>query len=132
MKSGHRIDVNGIALYAYHGCMEEESRIGSDYEVNLSVWADLSISAKTDSLQDTVDYVSLNNIVKEEMGVRAKLLETVVQRIVDRVFEAHLMVFRVSVALSKLAPPINGDVARVTVLFDKKREKRKKIKTKKS
>ena len=68
MKKRQRIDVNGIKLFAYHGCMEEESRIGTDYEVNLSVWADLRQSAQTDRLNDTVVYVAVNRMVKEGIG----------------------------------------------------------------
>jgi dihydroneopterin aldolase len=117
----NKIEVTGIRLFAHHGCMDEETRIGTDYEVNLAVWADLSTSAKSDKLKDTVDYVSLNRIVKEEMAIPAKLLEVVVQRIIDRIFENHPFVEKAKVAVSKLSPPINGDVERVTVSFSKTR-----------
>lgn len=113
----HRIDVKGIRLFAYHGCMDEESRIGTDYDVDVSVWADLSKSAVTDKLLDTVDYVALNKIVKEEMAIRAKLLEVVAKRIVDRIFKEHPMVTQAEVSVAKLAPPIQGDVQRVAVVF---------------
>jgi dihydroneopterin aldolase len=29
------IKVNNIKVYAYHGCLDEEAKIGSDYVVNL-------------------------------------------------------------------------------------------------
>ena len=56
------VKVSNIKVYAYHGCLVEEGKIGSDYRVDLEVKADLSISAKTDRLKDTVDYVLLNRI----------------------------------------------------------------------
>ena len=121
MNNFHRIDVKGIRLYAHHGCMDEETRIGTDYEVNLSVWADLSISAKSDKLKDTVDYVALNKIVKEEMAIPAKLLEVVAHRIIERIYASHPLVEKAKVAVSKLSPPINGDVERVSVVFSKTR-----------
>jgi 7,8-dihydroneopterin aldolase/epimerase/oxygenase len=121
MKKLQRIDVNGIRLFAYHGCMDEESRIGTDYEVNLSVWADLRHSAETDKLKDTVDYVALNRIVKEEMAIRAKLLEVVAKRIVNRILNEETLVQRAKVSVSKLAPPIQGDVERVSVVFKSSR-----------
>ena len=117
----NEIRVTGIRLFAYHGCMDEESRIGTDYDVDVSVWADLSRSAETDKLKDTVDYVALNKIVKEEMAIRAKLLEVVAKRIVDRILAEHPMVEKAEVAVSKLAPPIQGDVERVTVVFAESR-----------
>lgn len=120
MSNLHQIHVSGIKLFAYHGCMDEESKIGSDYEVNLIVWADLSQSAQSDRLKDTVDYVALNQIVKEEMAIRAKLLEVVAQRILDRIFIEHKQVKQAQVSVSKLTPPIQGDVERVSVVFSRK------------
>ena len=35
------IQVNNIKLYAFHGCLEEESKIGSDYRVDVEVKIDL-------------------------------------------------------------------------------------------
>ena len=73
------ITVSGIRVFAYHGCMAEERQIGSDYIVNVEVCADLSTSAKSDSLEDTVDYVSINQIVKQQMAISSNLLENVVE-----------------------------------------------------
>lgn len=117
MKSIHRIDVHGIRLYANHGCMEEEAIIGTNYEINVSVWANLTKSAHSDDLMDTVDYVSINKIVEEEMAIRAALLEVVVRRISERIMEEHPMVQKSDVSVAKLSPPINGDVDRVAVVF---------------
>ena len=118
-----KIHLEGVKLYAYHGCMEEESRIGSDYEVELVIWADLKKSAITDHLKDTVDYVLLNRVVAEEMAVRAKLLEVVAQRIITRVFADEPRVKKAQVKVTKMAPPINGDVERVSVILKEKRKK---------
>ena len=68
-----KIYLKNIKIYAYHGCMEEEKKIGSDYLVNLIVHTDLSLSCKSDKLTDTVDYVSLLSIVKNQMKMRANL-----------------------------------------------------------
>ena len=65
--------LKNIRCYSFHGCLKEETAIGSDYKVDLSINADLKKSVKTDQLKDTVDYVLLNRVVKEEMGVPSKL-----------------------------------------------------------
>ena len=107
--------VNDIKVYAFHGCMEEEGRIGSDYIVNLEVEADMVKPAKSDSLEDAVDYLSLNKIVNEEMSIRSKLLEHVAQRIIDRVLKQYPEVESVEVLVAKQNPPIGGDVREVCV-----------------
>jgi dihydroneopterin aldolase len=108
------IKLRNIRLYAYHGCMEEEGKIGSEYRVDVKVKADLSAASQTDRLQDTVDYVTLHRIVKEEMAIRSKLLETVAKRIIDRVL-SELTAEKIEVEISKLNPPIGGDVLSVSV-----------------
>ena len=121
MATLQQIDVHGIRLYANHGCMQEEAIIGSHYEVNISVWANLSVSVQTDELKDTVDYVALYEITKEEVAKRAKLLEVVCQRIIDRIMNEHSSVQRAYVNVAKLNPPINGDVERVALTFTAER-----------
>ena len=116
------IKVENIKIYAYHGCLKEETKIGSDYKVDLEVKADLQTSAQTDELQDTVDYVFLNRIIKEEMAIPAKLLETVAKRILDRIFSEDKMVKKATVWVSKINPPIGGDVACVTIKMTERRK----------
>jgi dihydroneopterin aldolase len=115
------IKIRNIRVYAYHGCLIEEGKIGSDYRVDLTVKADLSKSAQTDHLVDTVDYVHLNKIVKEEMSIRSKLLEQVAKRILDRILLEIPIVNKAVVAVSKLNPPIGGNVAMVTIEMLKRR-----------
>ena len=116
------IRINNIRVYAYHGCLVEEGKIGSDYRVDLEVKADLKKSAQTDQLSDTVDYVHLNRIVKEEMAIRTKLLETVASSILDRILSELELVSRAQVKVSKLNPPIGGNVEMVSVIMKRKRE----------
>ena len=116
-----KIQVNNIKIYAYHGCLEEEAKIGSWYRVDVEVKADLKKSAKTDDLNDTVDYVHLNHIVKQEMAIRSKLLEEVAQRILDRFFKEISLIKKAQVAVSKINPPIGGNVEEVVIILSKKR-----------
>ncbi|MAO08877.1 MAG: dihydroneopterin aldolase [Alteromonas sp.] len=115
------IKLKNIRLFAHHGCLTEEEKIGSDYLVNLSVKANLVKAAESDTLQDTVDYVHLNKIVKEQMAIRSKLLEHVGQRIIDTIFEELPLVSEASVTVAKVNPPIGGDVAEVSVTMKSKR-----------
>ena len=115
------IKLKNIRVFAYHGCLDEEGKIGSDYRVDLKVKGDLSHSAKTDSLGDTIDYVHLNKIVKEEMAIRSKLLETVAERILKRVLDEIILVQKAKVEVSKINPPIGGNVAMVSVIRSKSR-----------
>ncbi|OJX52940.1 MAG: dihydroneopterin aldolase [Flavobacterium sp. 38-13] len=115
------IKLKNIRTYSFHGCLVEESKIGSDYSVDLEIKTDMRKSMETDELEDTVDYVHLNKIVREEMAVRSKLLEHVAHRIVQRIFREIASVSRIIVAVSKINPPIGGDVEAVTIQLEEYR-----------
>ncbi|MDA0278676.1 MAG: dihydroneopterin aldolase [Bacteroidetes bacterium] len=115
------IYLKNIKVYAYHGCLAEETLIGGDYLVQLKVWADLKKSTTSDQLEDTVDYVLLNAIVKKEMASPSKLLEHVAQRIINSIFKQSNLVDEVELSVAKINPPIGGDVAAVSVILREKR-----------
>jgi 7,8-dihydroneopterin aldolase/epimerase/oxygenase len=116
------IKVENIRVFAHHGCLKEETKIGSDYRVDLKVEANLQTSAKSDKLSDTVDYVFLNRIVREEMNKPSYLLETVAKRILDRIFNEDQLINKATVWVSKINPPIGGDVEKVTIKMTDKRK----------
>jgi dihydroneopterin aldolase len=115
------IKLKNIRTFSYHGCLEEESKIGSEYAVDLEIKTDLRKSSLSDNLKDTVDYVLLNQIVKEEMAVRSKLLEHVAHRMIVRIFKEIPAVSRIVLSVSKLNPPIGGDVEAVTIQMEEYR-----------
>jgi dihydroneopterin aldolase len=115
------IKLKNIRTYSYHGCLIEEGKIGSDYSVDLDVKTDLRKSALSDNLEDTVDYVLLNRIVEEEMAIRSNLLEHVAHRIIKRIFDEVAAISRITLAVSKLNPPIGGDVEAVTIEMEEYR-----------
>ena len=117
------IRLSNVRLFSNHGCLKEETKIGSDYRVDLEVKADLQTSAKTDALSDTVDYVFLNRIIREEMSKPSHLLETVAKSILNRIMNEDSRVMKAKVAISKLNPPIGGDVEMVTVKMTERRKK---------
>ena len=116
------IKVENIRIYAHHGCLPEETIIGSDYRVDLKVNANLLPSAESDALEDTVDYVLLNAIVKEEMAKPCKLLETVAKRILTQIFTKDERVTKATVSINKINPPIGGDVEMVTIKLTERRK----------
>ncbi len=115
------IKLKNIRTYSYHGCLVEEGKIGSDYAVDLEIKTDLRKSSISDNLEDTVDYVLLNRIVTEEMNIRSKLLEHVAHRIITRIFKEVPSISRIILGVSKLNPPIGGDVEAVTIEMEEYR-----------
>jgi dihydroneopterin aldolase len=111
----HTINIEGINIYAYHGCMDEEAVMGGNYIVDVYVKTDFSEAAKTDDLSKTIDYCAVYEICKKEMAVRSKLIEQVCERIFKAIKSELPGIKHLHVKLTKLVPPINGNVDEVSV-----------------
>ena len=113
-----QIYLENIRTYSHHGCMKEETVIGSEYRVDLWVDADLTVASSSDNLKDTPDYVVLHQIVVKEMKIPSRLLEHVAQRIIERIKSTVKDLDHIRVRVSKINPPIGGDVQSVSVLLE--------------
>ncbi|MCX6182944.1 MAG: dihydroneopterin aldolase [Bacteroidetes bacterium] len=113
----HTVTIEGIKLFAYHGCLEEEGKVGRHYIVDVHVETDFTEAAENDDLSKTIDYVTINTIVKEEMAIPSKLIESVAARIIKRIRQEFNTVYGTKVCIKKLSPPVPGDVEWVSVII---------------
>lgn len=109
------VNIEGIKLYAYHGCLEEEAKIGGNYLVDVYITTDFKEAAVTDDLTKTIDYCTVYEICKKEMSIRSKLIEQVCARIFDHINTEFKTIKTLHVKVTKLMPPMNGDVEKVSV-----------------
>ncbi|MFM7902874.1 MAG: dihydroneopterin aldolase [Bacteroidota bacterium] len=105
------ISIEGIRCYAFHGCMEEEGLIGGEYLVDVTITKDLQLSMESDDLKDTVDYVMVSDVVREQMSIRSKLIEHVGGRILKILHQNIPGAKSIELKINKMRPPVNGDVA---------------------
>ena len=103
-----RIFLNDIQVHAHHGVMEQEAVVGGDFLVSVSMEADVERAGETDSLEDTVNYADIADVVMQEMAIRSKLLEHVAKRIAKRLLAEFSPSTSVTVRVTKLCPPIPG------------------------
>lgn len=113
----HSITIEGIKLYAYHGCLEEEARIGGNYIVDVSMITNFAEAAITDDLGKTIDYCAVYEICKVEMAIRSKLIEQVAERIFKNIKNNFTTILNLEVKVTKLLPPMNGNVEQVSVVI---------------
>lgn len=113
------LHLQNIKIFAYHGCMQVEEMIGSFYEVNLKVKADLTKVSDTDNIADTVNYVELNRIIHEQMAIISKTIEHVGNRILNEINIALPQVQFAKIVISKINPPVYGDMEKFTVILER-------------
>ena len=79
-----RLAVRGIEAYGHHGVLDFERREGQLFKVDLVLGMDSGPAARSDDLQDTVDYGTLVAAVKQAVETDpVDLIETLAQRIAD-------------------------------------------------
>ncbi|MFM2314528.1 MAG: hypothetical protein RLZZ04_3804 [Cyanobacteriota bacterium] len=109
------IQVNGIRAYGYVGYLPEERILGQWFEVDLTLWVDLTIAAESDEITDTLDYREAIAIVKQQITTaKFALVEKLVSAIADQLLSLE-KVHQVRVQLSKPAAPIPDFGGRITL-----------------
>ena len=109
------ITIDNMEFYSHHGCFAEEQAIGTRFRVNLRLETDTSRAQLSDDISHTVNYLEVYQTVKRQMAVPSHLLEHVAHRIATAVREEFPAVQHVWVRLSKLNPPLGGQMESVSV-----------------
>lgn len=110
-----RIIFEKIQFYAYHGVLEEENRLGQKFEVDLEMYLDLKEAGKSDSINDTINYTRVYDVVNEIlMGTKRQLLESIAENIAQKIL-IQFSINEVVVRVRKLNPPIHGYLKSVAV-----------------
>lgn len=105
----HKIELEGLEFFAYHGFFEEEQKIGNKYGIDLSVETNFDAAADNDTLEDTINYMELYKIVTEEMETSCKLLEHLGQKIINNIYKKWpTRALTVTIKVKKFNPPIGG------------------------
>jgi len=116
------IALEGMKFHAFVGWYEEEKILGNEITVDLYVNVPADVQ-EGDSLQETVNYETVYETVRQVLNEKINLLETVCQRIIERVAALSTKIEGVEVRVSKLHPSVSGRVDRVFVEQEWIREK---------
>ena len=108
------INITGIECYSFHGCLEEEGKIGTRYIVDIQIEKNVEQAVHNDELNDTVDYVMVNRVVVQQMAIRSKLIEHVAGRILKELGRLIPGEKAIEVKITKFNPPVNGNMRAAT------------------
>jgi len=102
----HKVFVNGLEVFAFHGITDEEKKNGTNFVLDIFVETDFTKAAYEDNLKYTIDYAKVCEIAEEQMKITSNLLEHVAQRIVNAIYQSFEGVKKVSVKIQKQNPPL--------------------------
>ena len=116
------IFITGVVIHARHGVMEHETEVGQRFIIDLELSVDLSESAHTDRLSDTVSYASVVATATAAFkNTNYKLLERAAGAVSDAIFAAFPRVHAAKVTVHKPHAPIAEIFEDVGVVLMRKR-----------
>lgn len=113
------IELENMEFHAFHGCYDLERVVGNRFRVDVTIEADLRDAAYSDSVKDTINYLNVFEIVREQMAITSNILENVAERIIEAIYDSFPQCKRVKAKVSKLAPPLGGKIEKVSVTISR-------------
>lgn len=110
------IEIKGMKFHSFIGHYDEEKKIGNKFNVDLKIQTNSSLAAKSDNLEDALDYVSVYSVVREEMNKKCNLVENVTERIITQLFQNYSKIKALEIKVTKLSPKIGGMVDEVSII----------------
>ncbi len=117
-----KIKVTGIEALGYHGLYDSEREIGQPFVVDVVLKLDLEKAGKTDEIDYTVDYNDIAVLIHNEIvGPPMKLLETLAEKICNKIFAAYQLVEEIEVTVHKPRAPISVPFGDVSITIKRER-----------
>ena len=112
------IFLTGMRFYAYHGCFEEEQKIGTHFTVDVTLTYDAEAAVADDNVENSVNYQLVYKTIQRVMDEPRHLIETVADHIIRDIKRDFPQVQRVTVKVCKLNPPLDGKTEYVAVQME--------------
>lgn len=106
--SEYEITLADLQFHAFHGVMPQETMVGNEFVVSVTVRIPYSANILDDDLDVTISYADIYEIVEDEMRKPKKLIETVAALICERISSHWGQITSGEITISKSTPPING------------------------
>jgi 7,8-dihydroneopterin aldolase/epimerase/oxygenase len=113
------IQIENMEFYSFHGHFKEERIVGNRFLVDLTIETDMKVAAKSDDLDDAVNYQQVYGIVKLQMETKSHLLEHIAGRILDALYGEIGGIKKATVKVSKMNPPMGGKIGSVSVILSR-------------
>ncbi len=113
------IEIEGMHFYAFHGHFDVERIVGNEFFIDVSLETDCTAASESDNLDDALNYQHVYDLIKTEMEIPSQLLENVAKRMLDALYSNFSEIRNAKVKVSKLNPPMGGEIERVSVTISR-------------
>ncbi|MCW3464309.1 dihydroneopterin aldolase [Chitinophaga nivalis] len=111
------IALEQASFHAFHGYYPEETIIGNEFILDVSVR--IPGTVPVDDLSETVNYQGIYEIARDVMATPRPLLEEVVYELTDALKQRYPAIQHSTVTLRKMNPPMGASIRNSLVSLQK-------------
>lgn len=113
------ISINKLKIYAYHGVLDQENRVGNNFLVSVKLYYPILSAMKNDNLSGTLNYAEVIETIQNIMKTPSRLIENVIERIRASLALQYPLIKGGTITIEKLSPPIpNTQIESVAVTYE--------------
>lgn len=117
-----KIIIKGLKIFAFHGVNQEEKDNGQEFELDITMFADISLPCKSDNLNETINYSKATKTILKAMSeTKFDLIERAADYVAEALFKNFNILDTVTVLLKKPNAPIKATFDYVAVEITRKR-----------
>ena len=111
----YTIELKGLRFFAGRGLYIQEELVGNEFEVDLVV--EMQAAQQIVSIDQTINYVELFQLIKEEINQNTPLLETTAFNVSEKLRVKFPNIDKITLSIRKLNPPITGFMGSVGITY---------------
>jgi dihydroneopterin aldolase len=98
------IQLHQLQFFAYHGLYEAEKINGNHFELDVDI--NLNANGGITTIDQTLNYVAVYEIINARMKLSTPLLETLAEDLINLIRQQDVRIKSISLTIKKLAAPI--------------------------
>ena len=117
-----RIVLKGLQVFAHHGVLAEEKKLGQRFALDVTAVLDLGRAGRSDDYGDTVCYDALTKLVLETVTTRRfYLIEAAAEAVAGAILSTFPPIERVVIEIRKPSAAIDAVFDHVGIVIERSR-----------
>ena len=119
-----RLRIKDLEVYAYHGLFPAEKELGQRFVLDVELYYDMSLSARTGQLEASVHYGELAEyLTKWCQEESIDLIESLAHKLIAKTFKTYPLIQEISLEVKKPWAPIALPLDRASVRLHRKKRR---------
>lgn len=116
-----QIQIKRLEVFANHGVLEEENKLGQKFLVSVTMGVDVHIPGQSDELADSVNYAQVSEMIcREVQGHTFRLIERLAEHLAECILLGFPLVQSVDLEIEKPWAPVRVPLETVSVTIHRK------------